>query len=139
MPSTNQECTCPQGKKECYAQDPTSCNKFYICIKGQKHSKKCPAGLAWSVLKSQCEWPDKAMCGSRPITERPATAPIVGEDGNVIYSEPCSCPSGSNNGECLITDNGSCNRYKVIADKNCIPCHDAFPKYFLQNAIICNF
>ena len=113
MPSTNRECTCPQGKATCYTPDPTSCNKFYMCIKGKKHSKVCPAGLAWSVIKSQCEWPDKAMCGNRPITERPATAPIVGEDGNVIYSEPCNCPAGSNNGECLITDNGSCNKYKA--------------------------
>ena len=50
--------------------------------------KKCPAGLAWNGVKSQCDWANKVSCGNRAMGAVPG-----GSAATIAPSGPkCSCP-----------------------------------------------
>ena len=50
--------------------------------------QKCPSGLAWSSMKSQCDWANKVNCGNKGMGAVPG--------GNSATTAPagpkCSCP-----------------------------------------------
>ena len=136
--SSQPKCICPAGLPECFSPDPTSCNKFFRCVKQEKFSQvltnqeknnffanllcywmmilnffliqECPNGLGWNSMKNQCDWPSQQMCGIRPITKTLDT-----NTGGAVAGPRCNCPNMAS--ECYYADPRSCNKFTHCFNK----------------------
>lgn len=51
---------CTNGQ---YYPSSEGCNKFYICVNGQRVEQHCASGLVWNPDTSQCDWGFNVKCG----------------------------------------------------------------------------
>ncbi|XP_037079552.1 protein obstructor-E-like [Pollicipes pollicipes] len=60
---------CPRQNGYYPDPDPTVCDKFTQCTKGEANPLTCPAGLLFSLKTSTCQWPDQAgrTCNSEAL------------------------------------------------------------------------
>ena len=61
----------------------TDCSKFLVCSSGIWMEKDCPAGLHFSGVLGNCEWPATANCvlgGGVPVENTPPNLMVCDEN-----------------------------------------------------------
>lgn len=63
---------CTNGQ---YYGNPAACEKFFICVNGQRVEQHCASGLVWNQETSMCDWRFNVKCGDEERDDRESPRP----------------------------------------------------------------
>ncbi|EDV39392.1 uncharacterized protein Dana_GF24516 [Drosophila ananassae] len=113
-----------------FLRDPTSCNKFYICLNGKPRPGNCPSNLNFDIKNKVCNYPSLVDCSidEKPevVTKKPS------EDNNTL-----DCRSLHNGA--YIRDPTSCSKFYVCANGRAIARECPRGLYFDFTFNFCNY
>ncbi|XP_041448521.1 flocculation protein FLO11 isoform X20 [Drosophila obscura] len=102
-----------------FLRDPTSCNKFYVCLNGKAIPRRCPSILNFDIKKKVCNFPSLVDCsidGVQVSLLKTLTEHSNKKVEQKMIFDCTSLPNGEN-----VRDLNSCSKFYVCANGRSIP------------------